>query len=131
MGNKKYKVIEVPPTGKRKWYGGARTMMFVYSKYHGNFILKGYHKEVEEYLKNHYTHYFYYFSMWSNGGSRGYWSFWKDNVTIFEPAKHRKDWKYKITSSEPRRSYYETSKAKITLHFKRLPKRWIPEFDKL
>jgi hypothetical protein len=128
----KYPVIKVPANGHRDWMEGARTLCFVYSKHHGNFILEGYRGEVEEYLKKNYTKYFCYFSMWSQGRSRGYWRFWKErDVTISEPSKHRKTWKWTITSREPRYSYRQEFKIKHKIELKRLPKRWIPEFDKL
>jgi len=127
-----YPIIKVPANGHRDWMEGARTMCFVYSKHHGNFILEGYRVEVEEYLKKNYTKYFCYFSMWSYGISRGSWKFWKDrDVTIMAPSKCRKDWKYKITSYMPRYSYLQDVKIKAELRFKRMPNRWIPEFDKL
>jgi hypothetical protein len=127
-----YPVIRVPANGHPEWMEGARTMCFVYSKHHGNFILEGYLGEVQKYLKKNYTKYFCYFSMWSGGISRGYWRFWKDrDVTISEPSKHRKTWKYTITSREPRYSYRQEFKIKHEIKLKRLPKRWIPEFDKL
>lgn len=132
---KKYPVIKVPSSGKPVWYGGARTMMFVYSRDHGNFILEGYSKEVEEYLKKNYTHYFFYHSMWSDGKSRGHWDFWKDNIGFFEPSKARKTWKYEVRPygggffGGPTLSKEELEKK--TFRFKRLPKRWIPEFNRL
>lgn len=125
-------VIQVPPSGDFCWIEGARTMCFVYSKHHGNFILEGYFGEVQEHLEKNYTKYFCYFSMWSHGRSRGYWRFWKKrDVTILEPSKYRKDWKYKIVSKEPRYSYHQDIKIKAEIHLKRMPKRWISEFDKL
>jgi len=125
-------VIKVPQNGHSNWIEGARTMCFVYSKHHGNFILEGYLGEVQQYLKENYTKYFCYFSMWYRSRSRGYWKFWKDrDVSILEPSKHRKDWKYKIVSKEPRYSYRQDIKIKAEIHLKRMPKRWIPEFDKL
>jgi hypothetical protein len=127
-----YPVIKVPANGKTEWHEGARTMCFVYSKHHGNFILEGYIGEVQEYLKKNYTKYFCYFSLWSGGISRGFWRFWKDrDVSIIEPSKFRKQWKYKIISREPRYSYRQDLKTKYEIHLKRLPKKWIPEFDKL
>lgn len=47
----KLKIIDVESSGEKIWYGGAFSHMFVYSKYHGNFILRGYIKEIEEFLK--------------------------------------------------------------------------------
>ena len=132
---KKYPVIKVPSNGILNWGDGARTMCFVYSKNHGNFILEGYRGEVDAYLKKNYTHYFCYFSMWRNGRSRGYWKFWRDIIVkIYEPSKISKAWKYKVIKYRPSDGYgYSISTKKETkkLEFKRMPKRWIPEFDEL
>lgn len=136
--NKKYPVIDVPASGKSRWLGGAYTLCFVYSKYKGNFVLKGYMKEVEDYLKKNYTHYFCNFSLWSNGFNRDIWRFWKDGIYIFEPERHRRtriipnNQKYRVREySCSYESDEENKKRKEnTLYFKRLPKKWIPEFDR-
>lgn len=132
LGNKKYPVIDVPSSGKRNWMGGAYTLCFVYSKYNGNFVLRGYRKEVEEYLKQNFTHYFCNHSLWHKGFNRDIWDFWKNEIGIFHPSiKERKKGK-KI---EVRKySNYQTEdefRRTIPLKFKRLPKRWIPLFDVL
>jgi len=131
--NKKYPIIKVEASGKPEWYKGARTMCFVYSKNHGNFILEGYRGEVEEYLKKYYTHYLCYISMWHHGRSRGMWYFWKKNIGIFTPSKIRKDWKYEIRpySVSGGNNLTKEEINEKTFRFKRLPKHWIPEFDKL
>jgi hypothetical protein len=131
-----YPIIDVPANGNPDWYEGAYTLAFVYSKHNGNFILRGYRGEVEKFLKENYTNYFVYISMWSHGQSRGTWHFWKENVGIFEPSKRRKDWKYVVRPylgggflSRFERERVEKEAEKKSLRFKRLPKRWIPEFD--
>lgn len=134
MKKKNYPVIEVPASGKPKWSKGAFTLCFVYSKYKGNFILKGFLGEVEEYLKKNYTHYFYNMTLWSDGRHRNIWGFWKKNVGIFEPSNSRilgMNKKYRI------REYYdsyssdeeERKKEAEELSFKRMPNRWIPPLD--
>ena len=139
--SKLYPVIDVPANGNPDWYKGARSMLFVYSKYKGNFILRGFRGEVDEYLKKHYTHYFCYVSMWSNGKSRGHWNFWKSNVYISKPApKSRicKRYKYEFHQTIKNSSYMsleEFGVAKKTaeknkLVLKRMPHHWIPEFDR-
>jgi len=128
----KYPVIQVPALGVPVWYGGARTWCFVYSRNHGNFILEGYSHEVDEYLHKNYTHYFYRYTYWYNGKSRGGWKFWKDTVGIIPPSKSGKEWKYTIrlwTGGRHNVSIEESNKTCLKL--KRLPKRWIPEFNKL
>ncbi len=126
---KKYPIIEVPASGKPNWSGGARTMCFIYSK-RGNYIVRGFHKEVMEYIKRNFTHYFMYVSMWDSGMSRGHWKFWKDNVTIFDPGDlNKKDHKFTVMTYKGNR--YGDDVEKVMIKFKRLPKRWIPEFEKL
>jgi len=143
--NKKYPIIDVPASGKSEWMGGAYTLCFVYSKYKGNFVLRGYLKEVEEYLKKNYTHYFYNLSLWYHGNNRDIWKFWKDNIGIHKPHKDSKifkgknkwkwqvipygSWSYGVNSLEEKAE--RERREKETLWFKRMPKHWIPEFDKL
>ena len=138
--NKKYPVIEVPASGNAGWMGGAYTLCFVYSKYNGNFVLSGYSKEVQEYLEKNYTHYFYNLSLWSHGMHRDIWGFWKENVGIFSPNKTSKyltgneRWKHCVrkysTGYDVIDSDEDVKAEKESLYFKRLPKRWIPEFNK-
>lgn len=135
---KEFPIIKVPANGHPDWMEGARTWCFVYSRDHGNFILEGFRGEVEQFLKKNYTHYFCYWSMWGNGQSRGYWRFWKDkNVTIITPSKFRKEWKYNIVKEEfmpfinGRINYSNLKKTTFSMKFKRMPKQWIPEFNKL
>jgi len=129
--NKKYPVIKVNASGISNWYNGARTMCFVYSKYHNNFILKGYRGEVEKYLQKNYTHYFCYYSMWYHGRSRGMWHFWKKDVGIFSPSERNKDRKYEVRPYSGDNNLTIEEINEKTFRFKRLPKRWIPEFDRL
>jgi hypothetical protein len=131
LSNKKYPVIEVPSTGKTRWMGGAYCLCFVYSKYNGNFVLKGYYKEVEEYLKKNYTHYFCNKTLWYQGMSRDIWDFWKESIFIYHPSVRDRKKGQKI-QVRPYMSEYDGEDLKgDTLYFKRLPKRWIPEFDNL
>lgn len=131
MEKKEYPVIEVKSDGRKNWYEGAYCMLFVYSRDNGNFIVKGYRREATRYLKENYTHYFYYCSMWNDNRSRGNWHFWKDNVSIFEPSKSRRNRneKFKVIKHQQNREFY-FGKQQIEYNFKRLPKRWIPEFNR-
>ena len=134
--NKKYSVIDIPASGKSGMNGGGFTLCFVYSKYKGNFVLSGYMREVEEYLKKNYTHYFCNFSLWNNGFNRDIWHFWKDSIGIFKPSprERRKGEKIMVrpySGSWLRDAPDENEIIEKTFKFKRLPKRWIPEFDEL
>jgi hypothetical protein len=133
--NKKYPVVVVPASGKREWIGGGYCLCFVYSKYNGNFVLKGYYREVKEYLKKNYTHYFYNMSLWHQGFNRDIWYFWKENIGIFNSSKRDKRKKIEVRpysylhGNENNMSPEEINDK--TFKFKRLPKHWIPEFDTL
>lgn len=132
--NKKYPIIDIPADGKSGMMGGAYCLCFVYSKYKGNVVLRGYMREVENYLKENYTHYFCNFSLWYRGRNRDIWKFWKKDISIYEPMRTSKyfkrgKWKVKKYDSDSIKSgEYSVEKE---FKFKRLPKRWIPEFDKL
>lgn len=137
--NKKYQIIDVQASGKPTWSGGAYTLCFVYSKYNGNFILRGYCKEVEEYLKKNYTHYFYNMSLWYHGANRDIWHFWKNGVGIHKPSRNSRlfkgkdKWKFQV---RPYTNWHDDDETKKladekAMWFKRMPKRWIPEFDTL
>lgn len=139
LNNKKYPVINIPADGKSGMIGGAYTLCFVYTKYKGNFVLKGYMREVEKYLKKNYTHYFCNFSLWHHGDNRDIWKFWKDGISISQPDHHRGSKyvkpQYKFWVGKFGDLYLTDEEneeiRKNRLYFKRMPKRWIPEFDLL
>jgi len=122
-----YSIIEVPSNGKPIWYGGAYCLYFIYTRDNGNFILKGFQQEVGEFLKKNYDHYFFYASMWHDGKPRGYWHFWKEGVYMCEPNRRLKKYKYQVVRYK---HTFHSSKEDIELSFKRMPKCWIPEFNK-
>ena len=136
VNNKHYPVIEVPADGKKGMGGGAYVLCFVYSKYRGNFVLKGYYREVKAYLKKNYTHYFCNISMQWMGSHRDFWGFWKESIGVHEPSRYRKGVSRQDQMFSVRRyvdwnaedNEYKKANAE-TLRFKRMPKRWIPEFD--
>jgi len=142
--NKNYPVIEVPADGESGVAGGAYVLAFVYSKYKGNVVVKGYMREVEEYIKKNFTHYFVNYTLWYMGSHRDIWKFWKKGIGIHEPTRRikrknipKKDRKFSVRpyvewtydSAEEREKRWEEAE-KQALYFKRMPKRWIPEFDK-
>ena len=142
--NKMYPVIEIPADGKSGMAGGAYCLCFVYTKHKGNFVVKGYVREVEEYVKKNYTHYFYNLSLWYLGSHRDIWHFWKKSANIHTPDKYEKgvdkerlkfkvrprtDWSRDVSEEEYKRQHKEADERQLV--FKRMPKRWIPEFDEL
>jgi hypothetical protein len=135
MKNKKieYPVIEVPASGKSCMDGGAWCFYFMYTKNHGNFILKGYMKEIKAYIKEKgYTHWFAHYVLFCEGKIRhSNWCFWKDSIGIFEPSNWNRKWTSKYQMREYSSPYPQEKKStKPRLEFKRMPHRWISEFDK-
>jgi len=144
LRNKKYPVVEVPADGESGMAGGAYVLAFVYSKYKGNLVVKGYIREVEQYIKkNIKTHYFVNYSLWYLGSHRDIWKFWKESIGIHEPRRstkrskiEKKDRKFSIRpyvdwvyDSEEEREKRWKEADEQALYFKRMPKHWIPEFD--
>ena len=85
--NKKYPIIDIPADGKSGMSGGAYCLCFVYSKYKGNFVLRGYMREVEEYLKKNYI-IISAISLWVIVvKSKDNLAFWKKDVGIFDAIK--------------------------------------------
>ena len=143
--NKRYPVIEIEADGKSGMAGGAYVLAFVYSKYKGNAVVKGYMREVENHIKKNYTHYFVNYSLWYLGSHRDIWKFWKDGIGIHQPTRSTRrgklekedrrfvvrpyvDWNYDLSEEEREKKHREADEQ--ALYFKRMPKRWIPEFDK-
>lgn len=130
---KELNVIEVPASGKRSWSGGGYCIAFVYSKYKGNFVLKGYTEEVTNYLQNNYSHYFVNLTIYSNNGFRSIWKFWKNGYYIRQPDRRRVKqngfYKYETNYKWILKCYSKDNV--IMLKFRRFPNRWIPEFDNL
>lgn len=141
--NKMYPTIEIPADGKSGMAGGAWCLCFVYTKHKGNFVVKGYYREVEKYLKENHTHYFCNYSLWYLGQHRDIWHFWKETLNIYSPDKYKKgvkkeslrfrvrprcDWRWDVSDEEYEKQQKEADEKQLLL--KRMPKRWIPEFDK-
>lgn len=122
----KLTVINIPAQGKNEWWGGAFTLTFVYAP-HGNFLLKGYKREVDEYIETHFTRHFSRSVLYRHGAFRTILRF-SDECQLYveEPSFRRRDYspRYKVIP----RSYHANKDA-IMLKFKRFPTRWIPEFD--
>jgi len=121
------KKITIPDSGKRSWSDGARCLAFVYSN-RGNFQVEGYYAEINNYLKDlsgRGYRYFVNITLWGNRQHRNIWKFWKEDYYISEPTITRNGkWsKWEVVK------YFTNGERKLT--FKRLPKRWIPEFDEL
>ena len=133
---KELKIIEVPASGIKDWYGGAYTIAFVYSKNNGNFIVKGYYEEVNTYIEKTYTHYFVNYTLWSSNflhekQFRTIWKFWISKYHIQPPDRKR---------VKPSPYYKNTPCYKWVLsrwgsdfkkEFRRFPKHLINEFDNL
>lgn len=136
---KKWEEIVLPNTGRRQkvnWYDNtyvAYTTTFVYSKYNGNFIIKGYANDVRDYLKENHSHYFYNMVLHNEGKHRSIWRFWNDNWSLYNASliKRGSFWagNQRVVGRKPFKMI-KRGTGKKTYTFKRMPKRWIPLFDK-
>jgi hypothetical protein len=135
---KNWPITEIKPDGNPGWNGGAYTIAFVYSN-RGNFIVKGFYREVRNHMRtltDGGLKWFGNFTLWhhymGDSGHRSIWKFWNDRTYIHEPSKsfHTSKWssKWKVVKYD---GEYSDTKTVAKLEFKRLPQRWIPEFDKL
>ena len=122
LGPKRFKEIIVPGDGTSGWAEGAYTLAFVYSNT-GNFLIKGYLREVKTYIKKNFDKYFVNYSLWYDGRNRNIWDFWKKDIGIFEPSHSKllktRKWEF--------RYYY--GKGNDAVLFKRLPKCWVKELE--
>jgi hypothetical protein len=124
---KKWKiVVTLPNTGIKT--RDPYTFAFVYSN-KGNFLVKGYLTEVENFLKKEKEKglkYFANFTFFNKGKNRGYWKFYKDNTFISEKCFNR-HYKYLTTP----KWIFRNNKKDISVSFKRLPKKWVKELEVL
>ena len=122
--------IIVPKVTKRSWSDGAYTIAFIYSN-KGNFVLKGFSGDVRHYLKDLVKRdykYFANFTYWQYGMCRNHWLFYKDHIYIFEPVlvgRMRKIPPYKS------KFHYTVTNFTTVSKFKRLPNKWIADFERL
>lgn len=143
--------VIVPADGKTGWWEGAFTINFVYSN-KGNFIVKGYRREVEEYLRKRVQNeglkyvinqVLYGGKNWKTGGSqfRDIWNHYDERVRLSEPSSSSE---YIGNTYRTRRVWRENDRKWIfrfnetkhwdsntiyELKLKRFPNRWVPEFD--
>lgn len=147
---KQFEVIEVPADGHKRWYGGAYCLTFVYSP-KGNFLLKGYSYESDNYMKQNFPICFYRQVLYNTNKICGRTSSSILLLRLKRPATHfgkRELFNFSdgcpLTIIAPRltaknynpkyvvRAYdYHTNVNSINLKFKRFPTKWIPEFDYL
>jgi len=130
--NKNLPEIVVPKVTRPGWAGGAYTLTFVYSN-KGNFVLKGFYADINMYLEELKTLGYKYFcnhTLWHKGVHRSIWSFYKKDVYITEPKSR---WRFYSSYSKNRRFYFQVNnfKTKTILTYKRLPNKWVKDFELL
>lgn len=123
----KFPEINVPASGKPKWMGGAFTVTFIFSP-KGNFVVKGYMEEVEQYIASHFgQRYLVRHNLYKDKEFRTITRFSDAcNLTLLEPnlSHHNYCPKYQIIPHN-----YDNDINSTILKLKRLPQKWIPEYD--
>jgi hypothetical protein len=119
MGNKKenFEVIEVPASGKRDWFGGAWCLVWVYSK-SGNFLLKGYRNECEDYIKSKGWSCWAIYNLYGRYGHRTVLLTYNCDFEISNPSRMSK----KKTSEDFKYKIYRKGNYRGAINVKRLPK---------
>lgn len=114
-----FEVIEVSPSGKKGWHRGAWCLTWVYSS-KGNFLIKGYIQETEDYIKNKNLKCWAIFDLYYKGHKRTIIKTYNCDFEICSPygSKRKKsiDWKYSI---------YKRGSFKEAINIKRLPSRFV------
>lgn len=90
---------------------------FVYPRDDKPVVLKGMLPQVEAYIDTHFPISFYNISMWKDGKTRGSWRFANKYGYIF---RRKNKWEVVLRDAEIKIKRF---------YFKRMPHRWIPEFD--
>jgi len=114
------KIIELSKfSPSRRSYGGSEpfAMYFVYPKGEEPCLVKGTSDEVRDYVDKHFPIALFRYTFWQNGKSRGHWQFTGSGRYISYNGR-------KIVVH-----IHDSPKNVRELSFRRLPHRWIPEFD--
>jgi len=122
------KIIELSkftPSGKdshASYYSQSQpfAIYFVYPQNGENVIVKGMSREVRDYVLKHYPMALFRYTYWQKGEHRGDWCFSGRGRYVNWDKKKRK---YKFI-------FFSGPKSKV-FYLKRMPHRWIPEFNEL
>lgn len=104
------------------------TLAFVYGE-KGNRLIKGYLQEVQEYLEKLSEKFFVKYTFYHQGEHRGYWKFYKKEIGIFEPEKGKYSSKRRRKFEIRGYSNFEGYEKVPVIQLKRMPHKWIPEFN--
>jgi len=118
--NNQLEVIEVPASGKTTRIGGAWCLVFVYST-SGNFLLKGYIKECEEYIESKGWKCWAIFKLYYQKRSRTIIRTYKCGFEIREPFLLDK----KRTSKDYKFVIYQKNNYDDRIYIKRLPGKFV------
>lgn len=113
---------------------GMYTIAFVYSKYNGSTIIKGEQDRILELIKEEYRPCVAHLIRYKSGKGSSRWIFEiskSQRVYIIPPRKPEK-YRYFPEDNTPRQDKFEFHyKGETKLKLCRIPKRWIPEYDKI
>lgn len=100
---------------------------FVYSKCGKNCVLKGNYQVIRDYVKDNFSYALVNFTMWKDGKSTNHWRFFSnEKVYLYNLKSSATSGKKKYVLRIISCSTYLTLK---TLTFRRMPNRWIDEFN--
>ncbi len=114
----------------KKWPDNAFCIAFVYAE-SGNFVVKGNVRDVEIHVKNNFPKSLVNWTWWHKGTHRSFWEFTHENIYVREIDGGY--WAMHKNKLKRNRGWvvwkYVDREIPETLYFRRLPKKWIKEFD--
>jgi hypothetical protein len=114
----------------RKFPDNAFCIAFVYAE-SGNFVVKGFSGDVHKHVENNFPKSLVNLTWWHKGTKRSFWKFTHDDIYIKKITSQY----WAIHKNELKRNRgwvvwkYVDRELPETLYFRRLPKKWIKEFD--
>ena len=132
---KKYPIIQVSASGKPNWAAAHELCVLCIQKITVILFLKDISMKLENIWKRILPITFVISLYGAKAVVEDIGDFGKIKPFIFLiHLKFAKEWKYRVTKYEPSDGYgyyASTKKEQTVLKFKRMPKRWIPEFNEL
>lgn len=118
--------------GLSKWYVcDAYAIAFVYPKVGEPTVVKGMYEQLKDYVKQNFPIALVNLTLWKNGNSRGYWYFNSNDGFTRSIGKISSKRSLQYSPKGYRRGYNIRIGGNNTLHFRRMPKKWLKEFDNI
>ncbi|MFA5163884.1 MAG: hypothetical protein WC441_05205 [Patescibacteria group bacterium] len=131
----KPKFTEIVVEGEPEWRMPKMYLCFVYAP-EGNFLVKGQnHETIKKLIKSRFPICLYRTTFWKNKKDRGYWSANHPDFSIMIDERLSPSWRNNGQAKKSNKntvSFYSRrnrNTTPVTFTCRRLPNKWIPEYD--